>query len=58
MIYGPPIRLGKANPNNSPKFLTRIPTLVLYHPIWGNDALKSVEKDKFISFGLCKYMDF
>jgi hypothetical protein len=35
-----------------------VPTPVLYHPIWGNDALKPVEKEKFISSGLSKYMDF
>jgi hypothetical protein len=35
-IDGPPIRLWKANPNNSPKLPTRVPSLVLYRPIWGN----------------------
>jgi hypothetical protein len=57
-INGPPIRLWKANPNNSPKFPTRVPSPILYHPIWGNDALRSVENEKFISYGLSKYVDF
>jgi hypothetical protein len=25
--------------------------------IWGNDALRSMERDKFIGFGLSKYLD-
>jgi hypothetical protein len=57
-IDGPSIRLWKTNPDSSPKLLTGIPSLILYRPIWGNDAARLVEREKFISFGLIKYMDF
>jgi len=57
-IDGPLIRLWKVNPNGSPKLPTRILSPVLYHPIWGNDALRSMEKENFISFGISKYVDF
>jgi len=56
-INGPLIKLWKANPDGSPKLPTGVPSHVLYHPIWGNDALKLMQKEKFISFGLSKYMD-
>jgi hypothetical protein len=29
-----------------------------YHPIWGDDALRYVEKEKFIIVGLSKYVEF
>jgi hypothetical protein len=57
-IDGPLINLWKVNPNSSPNLPTRVPSLVLYCPIWGNDASRSVEREKFISFGLSKYVDF
>jgi hypothetical protein len=43
-IDGPLIRLWKVNPNGSPKLLTRVPSLVLYCPIWGNNASRSMGK--------------
>jgi hypothetical protein len=58
LIDGLPIRLWKANPNNSPKLSIRVPSHVLYHPMWGNDALRSVERENFINFRLSKYVDF
>jgi hypothetical protein len=57
-IDGPSIRLWKANPDGSPKLPTRVPSFVLYYPIWGNDALRSIEREKFISSRLSKYVDF
>jgi hypothetical protein len=57
-IDGLLIRLWKVNPNGSPKLPIGILSLVLYHPIWGNDALRSVERENFITFGISKYMDF
>ncbi len=57
-IDGPSIRLWKVNPDNSPKLLIGVPSPILYHPIWGNDASRLMEKTNFISFGLFKYMDF
>ncbi len=48
----PLIRLWEANLNGSPKLLTGVPSLVPYCPIW------SMEKEKFISVGLSKYVDF
>jgi hypothetical protein len=57
-INGFTIRLWKVNPNGSLKLLTRVPRLVLYRPIWNNDASRLVERIFFISFGLSKYVDF
>ncbi len=57
-IDGPPIRLWKVNPNGSPKLHDSVPSLVLYCPIWGNDASRLVERKKFISCRLSKYVDF
>jgi hypothetical protein len=58
LIDGLPIRLWKIIPDGSPKLPTRVPSPILYHPICGNDALRSVEKENFISLGLSKYVDF
>ncbi len=57
-IDGLSIKLWKANPNSSPKLFIRVPSHVLYHPIWGNDALRSMERVFLINFGLSKYVDF
>jgi hypothetical protein len=38
------IRLWKANPNGSPKLHVGVPNLVPYHPIWGINPSKFVEK--------------
>jgi hypothetical protein len=57
-IDGPSIRLWKANQDDSPKLPIGVPRLVLYRPIWGNDASRLVEREKFISLKLSKYMDF
>jgi hypothetical protein len=57
-IDGPPIKLWKPNPDGSPKLRTMVPSPILYHPIWGNDALRLVEREKFISSRLSKYVDF
>jgi hypothetical protein len=37
---------------------TKVPSLIPYCPIWGNDASKSVEREKFINYRLSKYLDF
>jgi hypothetical protein len=57
-IEGPPIQLWKTNVDGSPKLLTGVPNLAPYCPIWGHDAMKSVEREKFISVGLSKYVEF
>jgi hypothetical protein len=57
-INGPPIRLWKANLEGSPKLPIGVLSLVLYYQIWGNDTSRLVEREKFISSGLSKYMDF
>ncbi len=57
-IDGPLIRLWKVNSNGSTKLPTRVPSPILYHPIWGKDALRLVERKKFISSRLSKYMNF
>jgi hypothetical protein len=42
----------------SPKLPIGVPSLAPYHPTWGNDALRSMEKEKFINVGLSKYVGF
>ncbi len=56
--YELPIKLWKSNLDGSPKLPTRVPSPIPYCQIWGNDALRSVEKKKFISVGLSKYVEF
>jgi len=58
LIDGSLIRLWKANLDDSPKLPTKIPSPVLFYPIWGNDVSSLVEREKFISFRLSKYVDF
>ncbi len=41
-----------------PKLPSGIPKPIPFHPIWGNDASKLVEKDKFINSGISKYLKF
>jgi hypothetical protein len=43
-INGPLIRLWKVNLDGSPKLPIKIPSPILYHPIWGNDALRLMGK--------------
>ncbi len=57
-IDGILIRLWKANPNSSPKLSIRVPCPLLCHPIGGNDASRSVERNFFINSRLSKYVDF
>jgi hypothetical protein len=35
-----------------------VANLVLYYPIWGNDASRLVKRKMFISLELSKYVDF
>jgi hypothetical protein len=57
-LNGPLIRLWKPNLDSSPKLPIGVSNLNLYHPIWGNDASRLVEREKFISSGPSKYVDF
>ncbi len=50
----PPIKLWKVNPNGSPKLPTKVPNPIPYCPIWGHDALRSMERENFINFELSK----
>ncbi len=52
---GPTIWLWKSN---SQGHLNGIAKLVFFHPIWGDDDSKSIEKDKFINNGISKYLEF
>ncbi len=52
------IRLWKFNNQGCPKLQSGVPNLVPFHCIWGNDASKSIEKEKFISNGISKYLEF
>jgi hypothetical protein len=41
-----------------PKLPQRLLDLVLFCPLWGNDATNSIDKEKFINGGLFKYVEF
>jgi hypothetical protein len=56
LIDAPPIRLWNINPNGLLKLPIRIPCPIPYCLIWGNDVSKSVEREKFISARLSKYV--
>jgi len=44
--------------DGSPKLLSGVPHPIPYHPIWGHDSVRLVEREKFINVGLSKYMEF
>jgi len=50
--------LWKANADGSPKLPIGVPSPVLYHPIWGHDVVRLAEREKFISVGLFKCVEF
>jgi hypothetical protein len=35
-----------------------VPNPIPFRPIWGNDELKVNEKERFISIGISKYIEF
>ncbi len=39
------------------KLLVGIPNLIPFCPIWGNDELRAIEKERFISIDISKYVD-
>jgi hypothetical protein len=41
-----------------PKLPSGIPKPIPFLPIWGDDVLKSVEKERFINSGISKYLEF
>jgi hypothetical protein len=55
---GPPIQLWKANANGSLKLPIKVPNPIPYHPIWGHDVVRLVEREKFINARLSKYVEF
>jgi hypothetical protein len=57
-IKGPAIQLRKVNADGFPNLPTRVPSFIPYCPIWGHDAVRLVEKEKFISVELSKYVEF
>jgi hypothetical protein len=46
LVNAPPIKLWKANLDGSPKLFMGIFSHVLYHPIWGIDPSRSIERQK------------
>lgn len=58
LIDGLPIKLWKCNLDGSPKLPTKVPSSIPYRPIWVNNALSFVEKEKFINVALSKYVEF
>jgi hypothetical protein len=55
---GPTIQLWKEDGTGLPKLSMGVSNHVPFHPIWGNDELKACEKDRFISNGISKYIEF
>jgi len=55
---GTPIQLWKTNVDCFLKLPIRVPNLIPCCPIWGHDAMRLVEREKFISVRLSKYMEF
>jgi len=55
---GVSIQLWKVNADGSPKLPIEVPNPVPYCPIWGQNAMRSMEKDKFINAGLSKHVEF
>jgi len=43
--------------DGSPKLPIGVPNPIPYCPIWGHDALRSMEKEKFINVRLFKYVE-
>jgi hypothetical protein len=52
------IRLWKSDDKGRPKLPNRVPKLIPFHPIWGNDVTKAMEKQNFILVGILKYLEF
>jgi hypothetical protein len=50
--------LWKEDVAKCPKLLTWVLNLVPFHPIWGIDELRASEKERFISSGILKYVEF
>ncbi len=38
--------------------LTKVLNPIPFHLIWGNDELRACEKERFISSGILKYIEF
>jgi len=53
-----PIWLWQVDSSSCPKLLSKVPKLVPFHLIWGNDALRSIEKDKFTNSGILSMWSF
>jgi hypothetical protein len=52
------IQLWQADDLSYPKLPQGLPNHVPFHPIWGNDPTKSINKDTIINGGLFKYVEF
>jgi hypothetical protein len=54
----PTIQLWKFDHQGRPKLPSGVPKHVPFCPICGNDASKSIEKEKVINSGISKYLKF
>jgi hypothetical protein len=52
------IQLWKEDGTRRAKLLAGVSNLVPFHLIWGNDELRVGEKERFISSGILKYIEF
>ncbi len=55
---GPAIQLWKSEDEGWPKLSSGVPKLIPFHPIWGNNITKAMEKKNFITFVISKYLEF
>ncbi len=57
-IDGLAIHLWKLDDQGCPKLPSGISKPIPFLPIWGNDVLKLVEKERFINSEISKYLEF
>jgi len=50
--------MSQVNDLGHPKLPQGLSNLVLFWSIWGNDATKSIDKEKFITNQISKYVEF
>ncbi len=55
---GPTIRLWKEDGTGRAKLLAKVPNLVPFCPIWGNDEQGVGEEERFIGNKISKYIEF
>jgi hypothetical protein len=55
---GPSIQLWQVDDLGYPKLPQGLPNPIPFHLIWGNDATKSIDKERNVNGELSKYVEF